>query len=134
MLRLPDCPFVTAAFNLWNEPPAHPLRHDAENVLTRWSGDEWSGYPYKRGDCQRSAHARSCHTGPHVAVDGRFDRRPARSEVLAPTQPMDPMIVRYWLSSNAFRVVVRMLPPLAIEMASRANASSFGASMVTTMS
>jgi hypothetical protein len=50
------------------------------------------------------------------------------------TQPMDPMIFRYSASSNALRVVVRMLPPLAIEMASLANASSFGASMMTTMS
>ena len=52
----------------------------------------------------------------------------------AGNQPMDSMIFRYWSSSNALSVAVRMLPPLAIEMASLANASSFGASMTITMS
>jgi len=58
----------------------------------------------------------------------------ALGDALTETQPTDPMIVRYWSSPNALRVVVRMLPPLAIEMASLANSSSFGASMITTMS
>jgi len=62
------------------------------------------------------------------------EARVALGDVLTETQPTDPIIVRYWSSPNALRVVVRMLPPLAIEMASLANSSSFGASMMTTMS
>jgi len=73
----------------------------------------------------------------HTAVGrGSIRGRPraALGDVLTGTQPTDPMIFRYWSSPNALRVVVRMLPPLAIEMASLANSSSFGASMMTTMS
>lgn len=64
----------------------------------------------------------------------REDVAARRGDVPAETQPTAPMMCRYCPSSNALRVVVRMLPPLAIEMASLANSSSLGASMITTMS
>ena len=64
----------------------------------------------------------------------RGQPRAALGAVLTEAQPTDPMILRYSSSPNALRVVVRMFPPLAIETASLANSSSFGASMMITMS